>query len=127
MHSKVNEAQIFLAVQAIHSSRKLSVRKAAQIYDILKRTLAQRVRGAQPRAGRRDQKRPLTVSEEEELVLYILDLDSRGFPPRFSSVRDMANLLRATRREPPVGKQWPYRFVQANPKLKTRFSRGYDF
>ena len=39
----------------------------------------------------------------------------------------MANLLLATRRAPPVGKQWPYRFVQRRPELKTRFSRAYDF
>ena len=39
----------------------------------------------------------------------------------------MANLLRKTRHATAVGKNWPYRFIQDQPKLKTRFSRAYDF
>jgi len=78
-------------------------------------------------AERRNAQHKLTLPEEETLVRYILDLDSRGFPTRISGVEDMANLLLATRRASRVGKQWAYRFVQRRPELKARFSREYDF
>ena len=126
MSCKVDEGRIFLAIQATQSPQKLSLRRAAAVYDVPLTTLTRRVRGAQPRAGRRDPSRPLTIIEEDELVRHILDLDSRGFPPRLDDIRDMANRLRAARGAKPVGKQWPYRFVQNEPRLKPRRSRTYD-
>jgi hypothetical protein len=102
MPQKVNEGRVLLAIQATKSPHKLFIRRAAQLYDV---TLTRRIHGSQPRAGRRDKQRPLTPIEEEELVRYVLDLDSRGLPPRIEDVRDIANLLRATRRKPPVGKR----------------------
>ena len=83
--------------------------------------------GITPQAEKRNARHTLTSSEEETLVRHILDLDSRGFSPRIDSVRDMANLLLATRQATPVGKLWPYNFVRRHPGLKTRFSRAYDF
>ena len=46
----------------------------------------------------------LTLSEEETLIRYILDLDTRGFPPQICGVEDMANSLLVTRRKKPVSK-----------------------
>jgi hypothetical protein len=37
----------------------------------------------------------LTILEEEVIVRYILDLDSRAFPPRRSTVEDIANRILA--------------------------------
>ena len=54
-------------------------------------------------------------------------MDTRGFPPRFAGVEEMANLLLATRCTRRVGKQWAYRFVTRQPELKMRFTRVYDF
>ena len=48
--------------------------------------------------------RKLTPYEELALVQYILDLDSRGFPPRPQSVQEMADLLLSERGESPVRK-----------------------
>ncbi len=39
----------------------------------------------------------LTKLEEETIVRYILDLDSRAFPSRRSAVEDIANQLLAAR------------------------------
>jgi hypothetical protein len=61
------------------------------------------------------------------IVNYIIDRDSRGFPPRQANVEDIANYLRKCRRAKPIGKLWAYRFVQRRPELKTRFNRVYDF
>ena len=41
--------------------------------------------------------RKLTPIEELAIVRYILDLDSRGFPPRPQAVQEMADLLLAKR------------------------------
>jgi hypothetical protein len=46
---------------------------------------------------------------------------------RLSGVEDMANLLLASRDGKPVGKNWVRRFVDAQPSLKTRFNRPYDY
>jgi hypothetical protein len=39
----------------------------------------------------------LTKTEEGVVIKYILELISRGFPPRLAAVADMANSLRAER------------------------------
>ncbi|ERF69808.1 hypothetical protein EPUS_09464 [Endocarpon pusillum Z07020] len=85
------------------------------------------MKGCTPNAEVRKAQHNLTLTKEETLVRHILDLDSRGFPPRINDVRDMADLLCKTRYAKPVGKQWPYNFVQHRPELKTRFSHAYDF
>ena len=39
----------------------------------------------------------------------------------------MANLLLKSRNGQPVGKHWARRFVDAQPLLKTKFDRSYDY
>ena len=46
----------------------------------------------------------LIFIEEETIIRYILDMDSRGFPLRIDDVEDMANSLFATRSAKRVGK-----------------------
>ncbi|KAF6528684.1 hypothetical protein HZS61_008986 [Fusarium oxysporum f. sp. conglutinans] len=58
---------------------------------------------------------------EEIIVKFILDLDSRGFPPRLRGVEEMANRLLADRDASPVGKRWAMNFVKRHKELKTRF------
>ena len=45
----------------------------------------------------------LTELEEKILIRYILDLDSRGFAPRLRNIKDIANILVASRNVPRVG------------------------
>jgi hypothetical protein len=49
--------------------------------------------------------RKLSDLKEQKLVKYILDLDSRGFSPRISGIKEIANLLRVNRDAAPVGKR----------------------
>ena len=105
MSKQSNEANITLAIEAIRKDPKMSIRRAAVTYQVPRSTLQARLLGRAPTYETRNPAHILTSSEEETLVQHILDLDSRGFPPRFDYVRDMANLLLATRHTPPVGKQ----------------------
>src|SRR3569623_47960 len=127
MPKQYKEANLILAIQAMKNDPKLSRRLAASIYEVPEASLRRQMNGQHARCDIRNGMRKLTSAEEEALVRYIFDLDSRGFPPRYSDVRDMANLLLATRQKPPVGKNYPHNFVQGHPELKTRFSRSYDF
>jgi hypothetical protein len=61
------------------------------------------------------------------LVEHILDLATRGFPPRLAAVADMANSLRAERQLGHVGTNWPSTFVKRRPELTTKFNRKYDY
>jgi len=127
MSHQSKEANIILAIEAIHRDPGISIRQAAKIYEVSKTTLRARLRGRAATREKRNAQHILTSSEEETLIKHVIDLDSRGFSPRIDSVRDMANILLTTRQAAPVGKLWPYNFVRRHPELKTRFSRAYDY
>ena len=57
----------------------------------------------------------------------MIELYIRAFPPRLCGVEDMANQLLRERDAPPVGKRWAYNFVKRQLKLRTRYSRRYDY
>jgi hypothetical protein len=71
--------------------------------------------------------RKLSNLEERIIVQYILDLDSRGFPPRHRGVEEMANRLLADRDASPVGKRRAINFIKRQPVLKTRFQQRLDY
>ena len=127
MSVQTQEARIILAIEAIRTSKKLSRRKAAKIYEVPESTLRLRMNGSTPLSERRPAAQNLTELEEQIIVNYIIDRDSRGFSPRQADVEDMANYLRKCRKAKPVGKLWAHRFIQRRPELKTRFNRVYDF
>ena len=112
MKTQTPEAQIILAIEAVQSSRKLSRRAAAKLYNVPESTLRARMNGVTPKADSRPASQSLTKIEEEVVVQYILDLDSRGFPPLIGDVEAMVNSILASRSARRVGKQWPYRFIQ---------------
>ena len=66
------------------------------------------------------------MTEEQTIVRYILDLDSRGFAPRLYKVADMADKLLGIRGGEPVGKNWAERFVTRLDELKMAFNRAKD-
>ncbi len=127
MPVQTQEARIILVIETICTYKKMSIRYVMQTYDVLQSTFRDRIKGCIPKTEERNARYNLTPTEEDTIVQYILDLDSRGFPPRIDNMRDIADLLCKTRDAKPVGKQWPYNFVRRRPELKTRFSRAYDF
>lgn len=104
MAAYIKEAQITLAVTAIQSNPNLSLRKAASIYSVSRKSLKRRIDGILPQAGRSNVNANLTNAEKEVIIQYILDLNSRGFSPKKAEVENMANLLLAKRDAPPVRK-----------------------
>ena len=97
MSIQTKEARIILAIEAIRISKRMSRRRAAKLYKVPETTLRDRINGVVEKANVRPPMQKLTTTEEDAIVQYILDLDSRGFPPRLDGVEDMANLLLATR------------------------------
>ncbi len=90
------ETKITLAIEAIRTTKKMSIRRTIKTYDLLESSFRNRMKDMIPLAERYNGRCRLTPVEEETLLRYILDLDSRRFAPRIDSVEDMANILLAT-------------------------------
>ncbi|KAH7471795.1 hypothetical protein FOMA001_g13366 [Fusarium oxysporum f. sp. matthiolae] len=115
------EARILLALSALQNDPKLSLRRAAGIYQVRYLTLHRRQKGILSTRDSIPKSRKLSDLEEQIIVQFILDLDSRGFPPRLRCVEEMTNRLLADREMPPVGKRWASNFVKRHKDLKTHF------
>ncbi|KAI8416172.1 hypothetical protein FOFC_02490 [Fusarium oxysporum] len=120
-------SEILLALRALQNDPKLSLRRAAGIYQVRYWTLHRRQKGILSTRDSIPKSRKLSDLEEQIIVQFILDLDSRGFPPRLRCVEEMANRLLADREMPPVGKRWASNFVKRHKDLKTHFFRKYDY
>ncbi|EGU85420.1 hypothetical protein FOXB_04063 [Fusarium oxysporum f. sp. conglutinans Fo5176] len=114
-------------LQALHKDPKLRPRRAAEIYNVHYRTLYRRQKGTQSRSDCIPKSRRLSNLEEQVIVEHILDLDSRGCPPRLRDVEEIANQLLADRQAQPVSKNWASNYIKRQPELKTRFQRRYDY
>lgn len=104
VESQSKENRINLAIQAIQRDKKLSRRCAAQIYNVPESTLCDRINGKTPKAEVHPKAHRLTITKEEAIVKYVLDLDMRELPSRLAGIEDMANLLLSRRDGGHVGK-----------------------
>ncbi|KAF5724357.1 hypothetical protein FMUND_922 [Fusarium mundagurra] len=127
MPQSLDEARILLALQALQNDPKLTIGRAAKIYEVGRMKLWRRQQGIQSRCDWIPKSRKLTDLEEQIIIQFLLDLDSRGFPARLHFVEEMANSLLADRNASPVGKRWAHNFVKRQPELKTRLFRRYDY
>jgi hypothetical protein len=120
------EADILLASSSLDRQQIKSSRRAASTYNVPKSTLNDRRAGKPARRDCPPNSKKLSLTEEEVIVQYILDLDQRGFAPTYAAVRDMANRLLAARGAGQVEVHWPRNFVKRTDSLTTRFNRAYD-
>ncbi|OBS17615.1 hypothetical protein FPOA_11933 [Fusarium poae] len=127
MSQPLDEARILLALQALQNNPKLSLRRASSIYKVNYWKLRRRQNGIQSRCDCTPNSRKLSDLEEQIIIQFLLDLDSRGFPARLRFVEEMANSLLADRDASPVGKRWAHNFVKRQPELKIRLFRRYDY
>ena len=103
MPQKNDDIQLNLAIYAICRDPKLKVFTISKIYKVDHRKLGERLRGIPSRRDIQANSRKLTNLEESVLSKYILDLASKGFPPRLTIVEDIANRLLATHQGERVG------------------------
>ena len=89
--SAYKETSVILALSAVKSNLISSVRQAASAYNTPRTTLSHRRAGRPARRDCQPNSKRLTKIEEEVIVAHILELDSRGFAPTLTAVRDMAN------------------------------------
>ena len=114
-------------MSAIDSNQFKSVRSTAKTYDVVHTTLRRRCARIPSRRNCIPKLKKLTELEESVIIQHSLDLDSRGFSPQLSMIRDMANKLLAVRGQGNVGILWPSNFVKRSPELKAHFNRQYDY
>ena len=114
-----------MAIEAIKRDKNLSVRVAAKTYDVPYTTLQNRMRGRCARHDTRPNSLKLDVLEENCILQYILDLDTRGIPLKLTDVEEMTDLLLAERDVGRVGSRCASGLVKWQPSLRTRFNRAY--
>ena len=105
------EARVQLAKQAIEKKQFQSSRGAAKAHNAVETTLRRRRAGIRSRDDCTANGRLLSDLEENVIVRYILDLDTRGYPPNLHRVGEMANSILNGRNARHVGKNWPGNFV----------------
>ena len=98
------EGRILLALSAYNFRQFKSLRLAAEAFEVPPSTLTSRYNGIPFRPSTRPNSHKLTAIEEQTIVQYILDLDSRRFAPRLCEVADMADKLLAIRSGEPISK-----------------------
>jgi hypothetical protein len=121
-----NEADIQLAISSLKSNQIQATLRAAQTFKVPETTLRERRAGVPARRDCQPNTQKLTKIEEEVIVSYILNLDSRGFSPTYAIIREIADRLLSYRGGGQVGIQWPRNFVKRTDKITTRFNRPYD-
>jgi hypothetical protein len=97
-----HEGRLQLALQAYNTGQFRSHRAAARAYNVKQQTLSERARGVLFRLESPANCQKLSATEEQTIVRYILELDSRGFAPRLCEVADMADKLLGVRGGKPV-------------------------
>ena len=91
MPSTSKEARVILALEALQNDKKLSLRAVAKLYNVPVTTLYDRRAGCTARRDSPVNSKKLTKLDEEAIVQYILELDTRSFLLRLRSVEDIAN------------------------------------
>lgn len=107
------------AVQAYEEGEgSLSISQAARLYVVSKTTLYNRIHGRQDQALYGITKQRLTSEEEESTESWVLDIQSWGFSPRISQLREMAEeLLQARGDYKELGVNWTSGFLTRHPML----------
>ena len=121
------KGRLSLAIKAIQNGQITFVREAAKLYNVPESSLRYSLRTNLQTSNLPRTTSKLTKTEENTLVQWIINMDTRGVPPRHLHVQDMANILLSQQNQSgtpsTVGKNWVYKFVRRYPELKTRFMR----
>ena len=83
-------------MEAIHTIKKMNTTQASKVYSVPQLTLHNQLQGSITNTKKRDPQHKLTLSKEQTLIQYILNLDTQGFPPQIARVSNIADLLLTT-------------------------------
>ena len=116
------------AVQAYEEGEGLlSISQAARLHVVSKTTLYNRIHGRRDQASYGVTKQRLAPEEEVSIENWVLDIQSWGFPPRISQLREMAEeLLQAKGDYKELGVNWTPGFLTRYPMLQSKYSRTLD-
>jgi DDE superfamily endonuclease/Tc5 transposase DNA-binding domain/helix-turn-helix, Psq domain len=115
------------AIQALQTGQCKSQNEAAELFQVKRSTLQNRLKGRLPRNIARRANQRFTLEQETFLVDWILENDAQGFPPTHARMREMAaRVLRLQGDSTPLGKNWITRFLQRNPRVATCIGRSLD-
>ncbi len=81
MSTLSKETKITLVIEAIHTTKKMSIRQTIKIYDLFESSLYDRIKNITPLTERRNSRYRLTPTKEKTFLRYILDFDSQRFAP----------------------------------------------
>ncbi|KAK4124227.1 hypothetical protein N657DRAFT_571152 [Parathielavia appendiculata] len=97
MSDSFPENRVLLAINAIRSTPRLSIRRAAEIYNVPKSTIADRMKGKIAKSDSYHGRSNLTKIEEEaiedHLARWVLTEAALGVPPTYAQIREFASRI----------------------------------
>jgi hypothetical protein len=123
-----NEDSINLAMEALLSGRVKSIKAAATMYAVDRRTLGRRLDDrSRSRAQVAAEQQLLSATQERLLVQWILYEEARGLPPTRAGLHNMVTfLVRFTNQAQHVGKNWVDRFLTRHPEVCSKVGTKLD-
>jgi len=131
------EARLQEAMAAV-LVKKYTANSAARAFNVPRQTLYDRLDGKLPRNKAHETEQLLSQAEEKELVRWITRLTITGYPPRYDTLREMAEEIRKRRVKninenglelvtyDDIGKQWVARFLRRHSELASVRPRSID-
>ena len=132
------EARLQEAITAVLNN-EYTCHTAATVFNVPRRTLYDRVKGnKKPRNQAHEPNQNLTHMEERELVRWITRLTISGFPPRYATLQQLAEIIRNRRVKEAgdgevqvtvfnkIGEQWVRRFIARHSELSSIRPRSID-
>jgi hypothetical protein len=121
------ETAIQFAIADLDSGVEKSQRAACKKWRVPRSSLQERLNGSKPHAIAHSHQQRLTPEQEEFLVQWILDEDSRAQPPSHPRVREMATrILRMNGDTRPLGRRWIPQFLARNPRVASIVGRKIE-
>src|SRR5436190_11010320 len=136
-HPTEKEARLQESLGAV-SNKKYTIPSAAHTFNVPRQTLYDRMNGKPPSNKAHETEQLLSHPEEKELVRWITRLTITGYPPRYQTLREMAEEIRKRRvrningdglqlvQYDDIGKQWVQRFLRRHSELASVRPRSID-
>jgi len=134
LESAAKEARLQQAIAAYkkqQNTSKVSLRCIAKDFNVPRQSLKNRLDGKLPRNQAHEESMNLTIGEEKELVHWITTLTTRGYAPRYRTVRELMEMIRNRRvagvndntiqlvNYEPFGRDWAARFMSRHSQLES--------